>query len=192
MTEDPIARFQEEFARAEIKETIDVNAVALATCTPDGKPSVRYVLLKGADQDGFVFYTNAESRKGRELAANPHAALAFFWPTIYVQARVEGTITKVSAEESDEYFATRARDSQLGAWASQQSRLLSSREALDHAFEDYRVRFGDGPIPRPPYWGGYCLKPTRIEFWYGKPNRLHDRHVFLREGSGWREERLYP
>lgn len=192
MTLDPIARFVEEFARAQREEAFDATAVALATSSNDGHPSVRYVLLKSVTERGFVFYSNEESRKGVEMAKNPHAALAILWPKIYVQVRVEGSITKLPAAESDAYFAARDRESQIGAWASQQSRLLTSRDVLDHAVEDYRVRFGDGPVPRPPYWGGFCLTPARIEFWTGRPNRLHDRVVYLREGDSWRTERLYP
>jgi pyridoxamine 5'-phosphate oxidase len=190
---DPIARFHAEFERARSVEPNDVTAVALATATPAGVPSLRYVLLKSADARGFVFYTNRESRKGRELAQNAHAALAFLWPTVYVQVRVEGTVEQVDDAESDAYFASRPRGSQLGAWASQQSRLLSAREVLAAAVDDFDRRFPEGSaVPRPPYWGGYRLVPTRVEFWQGRESRLHERDVYLREGDGWRLQSLYP
>lgn len=190
---DPLARFHSELERARAVEPHDVTAVALATVSAHGQPSVRYVLLKEADARGFVFYTNRESRKGVELAANPHAALAFHWPTIVVQVRVEGVVERLSDAESDAYFASRLRGSQLGAWASQQSRLLSSREVLEQAVADYDRRFPEGtPVPRPPYWGGNRLVPSRVEFWQGRESRLHERDVYLREGSAWRIESLYP
>jgi len=190
---DPIARFHAELERARAVEPHDVTAVALATASAAGAPSVRYVLLKDADARGFVFYTNRESRKGRELAANTHAALAFLWPTIEVQIRVEGIVERVGDEESDAYFATRPRGSQIGAWASQQSRLLASREVLAEAVVDYDRRFPEGSaVPRPAYWGGYRLEPSRVEFWQGRESRLHERDVYLLEGGGWRIESLYP
>lgn len=192
MLADPIERFRAELELAQREEPFDATAVALATADASGRPAVRYVLLKSADVHGFVFYTNEESRKGLDMAANARAALAFFWPKRYVQVRVEGSVAKVPSAESDAYFESRARDSQIGAWASQQSRLLSSRDVLDQAVEDFRTRFGEGAIPRPPYWGGFCLKPERIEFWHGRPNRLHDRELYLLENGAWRVERLYP
>lgn len=192
MNPNPIERFQAELLLSKTEEPFDATATALATADASGRPSVRYVLLKEVEERGFVFFTNEESRKGSDMNANPRAALAFFWPKRYVQVRVEGSIAKLPAHESDAYFRTRPRDSQIGAWASQQSRLLSSRDALDQAVEDYRVRFGSDDIPRPAYWGGYCLKPERIEFWNGRPNRLHDREVYLFDGGSWRVERLYP
>jgi pyridoxamine 5'-phosphate oxidase len=189
---DPIARFHHELERARAVEPHDVTAVALATATPDGAPSVRYVLLKDADERGFVFYTNRESRKGEELGRNPRAALAFLWPTLEVQVRVEGRVELVDDAESDAYFRSRPRGSQLGAWASQQSRPLPSREALERALADLDAAYAGREIPRPPHWGGYRLVPSRIELWYGRPSRLHDREVFVRDGDGWRHERLYP
>ncbi len=190
---DPIARFHAELERARAVEAHDVTAVALATASADGAPSVRYVLLKDADARGFVFYTNRESRKGQDLVANTRAALAFLWPTIVVQVRVEGTVERVGDEECDAYFATRPRGSQIGAWASQQSRLLSSREVLTEAVVDYERRFPEGrAVPRPAYWGGYRLVPSRVEFWQGRESRLHERDVYLNEGGGWRIESLYP
>lgn len=190
---DPLARFHVEFERARALEPHDVTVVALATASADGQPSVRYVLLKEADARGFVFYTNRESRKGQELGVNARAALAFLWPTIVVQVRVEGIVERVSDAESDAYFATRPRGSQIGAWASQQSRLLSSREALEHAVVEYDRRFAEGgEVPRPAYWGGYRLVPNRVEFWQGRESRLHERDVYLREGGAWRIESLYP
>ena len=193
LVHDPIARFHAEFERARGVEPNDVTAVALATASPEGVPSLRYVLLKSADARGFVFYTNRESRKGRELAGNARAARAFLWPTVYVQVRVEGTVEQVDDAESDAYFASRPRGSQLGAWASQQSRLLSSREVLAEAVSDFDRRFPEGSVvPRPAYWGGFRLVPARVEFWQGRESRLHERDVYLREGDAWRVESLYP
>ena len=190
---DPLVRFHAEFERARGVEPHDVTVVALATVSAQGAPSVRYVLLKDADARGFVFYTNRESRKGEELAANAHAALAFLWPSIAVQVRVEGQVELVSDEESDAYFATRPRGSQIGAWASQQSRPLASRKTLEDAVVEYERRFDEpGPVPRPAHWGGYRLVPSRVEFWQGRESRLHERDVYLLDGAGWRVESIYP
>ena len=189
---DPIARFEEVFARASVSPPMDHTAMSLATSTAAGKPSVRIVLLHGLDARGFVFYTNYEGRKGGELEANPHAALCFYWPWLDEQVRVEGRVTRLSDEESDAYFASRPRGKQVGAWASKQSRPLASREVLVDRVADAEARFAGKDVPRPPYWGGYRIAPERIEFWRAGEFRLHDREVYLREGDGWKIERLYP
>lgn len=201
-SDDPIRTFQELLARAERSEP-EPTAMAVATADAAGRPAVRMLLLKGADDDGFVFYSNYESRKGRELDQNPRAALCFFWKSLEVQVRVEGPVERVSAAESDTYFATRPRGSRLGAWASQQSRPLASRAALEDRLKELEATYGGddsaGPVPRPPHWGGYRLRPERIEFWFGHPFRLHDRFVFTRgepphtgDAPRWRMERLSP
>lgn len=193
---DPFARFAAWMAEATESEPNDPNAVCLATCTPEGRPSARMVLLKGVDPRGFVFYTNLESRKGRELAANPHAALCFHWKTLARSVRVEGPVEPVGTEEADAYYASRARGSRIGAWASRQSRPLEGRWALEKAVAEYTLKFGLGEIPRPEFWSGFRLLPERIEFWRDMPFRLHDRQVFHREGpaehGSWRVEALYP
>lgn len=189
---DPYALFAEWLAEAEKSEPNDPNALCLATSTPEGRPSARMVLLKGQDERGFVFYTNLESRKGQELAANPFAALCFHWKSLRRSIRVEGRVESVTDGEADAYYATRARGSRIGAWASRQSRPLEGRWALEKAVADYTLKFGVGAIPRPPFWSGFRLLPDRIEFWRDMPFRLHERRVFLAEGGGWREEALYP
>ncbi|MEE8138315.1 MAG: pyridoxamine 5'-phosphate oxidase [Thermoanaerobaculia bacterium] len=191
-TPDPIARFQSVFERAKKSEPADPTNVTLATADAEGRPSARMVLLKQVDQRGFVFYTNRESRKALELAANPHAALCFYWPSINQQVRVEGPVEPVSDEEADAYFATRTRGSQLGAWASHQSRPLESRIALVGGYLKYKARFAGRPVPRPPYWGGYRLIPEQIEFWQHQRSRLHDRTLYTRTDAGWNAQRLYP
>ncbi len=188
---DPIALFHEWFALAEKDELNDPNAMALATATRDGRPSVRMVLLKHLDARGFTFYTNVESQKGEELTANPHAALCFHWKSERRQVRVEGTVEAVSAADSDEYFHSRSRRSQIGALASQQSRPLASREELEAKATELAARY-PGEIPRPEYWRGFRVVPQRIEFWQDGPFRLHDRIVFTRSASGWGKVRLYP
>jgi pyridoxamine 5'-phosphate oxidase len=192
MTEDPYALFADWMAEAARSEPNDPNAMCLATTTPEGRPSARMVLLKGHDARGFVFYTNLESRKGGELAANPFAALCFHWKTLTRSVRVEGRVEPVTAEEADAYYASRSRGSRIGAWASRQSRPLEGRWALEKAVAEYTMKFGVGEIPRPPFWSGFRLLPERIEFWRDMPFRLHERRVFVASENGWRTEALYP
>ncbi len=188
---DPLAIFQTWLAAARASEPNDPTAMALATATPDGHPSVRMVLLKRADERGFVFYTNDQSRKGRELRGNPRAALCLYWASLDRQVRIEGPVVDVSSAEADEYFHSRARSSQIGAWASEQSRPLDSRATLEERTHSYEWTY-PGEIPRPPYWLGFLLQPQVIEFWHNRPSRLHDRVVFTRSASGWSRQRLYP
>ena len=192
MATDPHLLFDEWFALARASEPNDPDAMALATADAAGRPSVRMVLLKGHDQRGFVFYTNGDSRKGGELEANPHAALALHWKSLRRQVRIEGPVEPVSAAEADAYFASRSPDSQLGAWASEQSRPLPSRETFERRFEDMRARFEGRAVPRPPRWSGFRVVPERIEFWSDRPHRLHERRLFTRSGEGWTEGLLYP
>lgn len=188
---DPIALFQRWLKDAEGGELNDPSAVALATSTLDGIPSVRMVLMKGADNDGFRFYTNVDSQKGTELGENPRAAMCFHWKSLRRQVRVSGTVTELPAGDVDEYFHSRSRLSQLGAAASQQSRVLASREVLESRVTELEVKF-PGEIPRPEYWRGYLLRPERVEFWKDGAGRLHDRFLFSRNGDAWRKERLFP
>ena len=190
--QDPIGRFQESLSRAAAASSFDATAAALATVDARGQPSARIVLVKFVDARGFAFFTNRESRKGRELSANPRAALCFHWPAIGEQVRVEGEVTLLGDGESDAYFATRPRESQVGAWASRQSMPLESRAALEAAARATEERFAGREVPRPPFWGGYVLRPERIEFWKSAEGRLHHRTVFERAGEGWRESLLNP
>ena len=192
MTTDPHKLFSDWMSEAEASEPNDPDAMALATADAEGRPSVRMVLLKGHDAQGFLFHTNFESRKGAELAANPHAALLFHWKTLRRQVRIEGRVERASAEDSDRYFATRPRERQLGAWASEQSRPLDSREAFEARLAEVQRRYEGREVPRPQYWGGFRLIPERIEFWLDREHRLHERRLFVREGEVWREGLLYP
>ena len=192
MLDDPLALFDAWFAAAKAAEPSDAEAMALATASPAGSPSVRMVLMKGHGERGFDFYTNEESAKGRQLADNPQAALLFHWKSLRRQVRIEGTVERIGPGDADVYFATRSRDSQLGAWASDQSRALESRALFERRYEDVQQRFEGEQVPRPPHWGGYRLKPERIEFWLDRPHRLHERRLFTRSASGWDEGLLYP
>jgi pyridoxamine 5'-phosphate oxidase len=190
--EDPLALFRLWYAAAERAGIYLPEAMALGTATPDGLPAVRIVLLKGFDERGFTFFTSYESRKGIELRANPRAALTFHWAVLERQVRIEGTVTRLSEEESLAYFRSRPRGSRIGAWASRQSEGLETREVLEQRVREHTARFRDQDVPLPPFWGGYRVAPARIEFWQGRVNRLHDRLRFERSGDGWTSVRLYP
>ena len=191
--DDPIGKFRSWLEEAARSELGDATAMTLATADETGRPSARMVLLKEADADGFVFYTNAESRKGRELDANPRASLVFHWKSLRRQILIDGRVRKVPNAEADAYFATRPRGSQIGAWASDQSRVLEGRFELEKRVAKFAARFGAGGVPRPPHWTGYRLAPDRIEFWRDKPFRLHERIVYTRaDAGGWKIGRLYP
>ncbi len=189
---DPYAQFARWFAEAQASELNDPNAMTLASCTADGRPSARIVLMKDYDSRGFVFYTNKHSRKGAELNANRHAALLFHWKSLQRQVRVEGTVEDVTDAEADAYYATRARVSRLGAWASEQSRPLNARQDLEQRVAEMEARYPGEAIPRPPHWSGYRVVPRSIEFWQDMPFRLHDRLVYTRSDDGWVTGRLYP
>ena len=188
----PLELFQSWLAEATESEPNDPTAMTVATADADGMPSARMVLLKDADERGFVFYTNTESQKGCELDENPRAALVFHWKTLRRQVRVSGAVERTSDAEADAYFASRARGSQIGAWASQQSQPVESRDVLEAQVAALEAQYDDIDIPRPPYWSGFLVVPDRIEFWTDRRDRLHDRQVFLRDGANWREERLQP
>ncbi|MEY4268849.1 MAG: hypothetical protein RLZZ58_65 [Pseudomonadota bacterium] len=197
MPDDPFALFDQWFAEARAGEPNDPNAMALATVDAAGQPSLRMVLLKGHGGDaegvgGFIFYTNLESRKGRELAGNPHVALLFHWKSLRRQVRIEGPVQRVSDATADAYFATRSRDSQLGAWASDQSRPLSDRATFEARFEAMKARFAGQDVPRPPHWSGHIVVAQRIEFWQDRAHRLHERWLYVRSGDAWTAAMLYP
>jgi pyridoxamine 5'-phosphate oxidase len=192
MATDPINLFDQWFAEARAAEVNDPEAMALATANESGRPSVRMVLLKDHGAGGFTFYTNAHSAKGEQLAANPRAALLFHWKSLRRQVRVEGLVESVGEAEADAYFATRARDSQLGAWASDQSRPLDARATFERRVDEAAQRFDGQAVPRPPHWRGYRVVPERMEFWSDRPHRLHERRLFIRDDAGWREGLLYP
>jgi pyridoxamine 5'-phosphate oxidase len=192
MATDPFQLFDDWFADARASEPNDPEAMALATAGADGQPHVRMVLLKGRGPEGFVFYTNEQSAKGDQLRESGRAALLFHWKSLRRQVRIEGAVEHVPGAEADAYFATRGRDSQLGAWASDQSRPLDERGTFERRFDEVKARFEGQDVPRPPHWGGYRVVPDRIEFWSDRPHRLHERRLFTREDGGWSEGLLYP
>ena len=189
---NPIVQFAKWFEEAVGAQVIDPNAMAMCSATKEGKPSARILLLRNISEDGFVFYSNNNSRKGSEIEENPNCALLFFWPELERQIRIEGVVQKQTAEESDAYFNSRPHESKIGAWTSEQSKVISSREILNEKYEALHKKYPGENVPRPPYWGGYVLKPVSIEFWQGRPNRLHDRILFTKENGNWKIERLSP
>jgi pyridoxamine 5'-phosphate oxidase len=193
--QNPLSRFKRLFAQAEALDRSvlpEPNAMSLATVGMNGTPSVRIVLMKGVDEDGFVFYTNLDGRKGRDLRTHAVAAICFYWPTLEVQVRAEGPVTQLSDEEADEYFATRPRISQIGAWASIQSQPIEQADDLVNRVAEFEAKFAGQPVPRPPFWSGFRLQPEQIEFWKNKPGRLHERHLYSKSGDNWTMETLYP
>lgn len=192
VSHDPMVEFARWFAEAQEAQVPEPNAMTLASATPDGAPSARIVLLKAFDERGFVFFTDYRSRKGGELEANPRAALVFYWWELERQVRISGRVSRTSLEESDAYFRTRPLGSRLGAWVSHQSRAIPSRRVLEEDLREVEQRFADGDVPLPSHWGGYRVEPDEIEFWQGRPNRLHDRIRYTRRDTGWKIERLSP
>ncbi len=189
---DPVLQFEKWFKEAVDAHVNEPNAMTVSTATKEGKPSSRILLLRNFDENGFIFYTNYTSRKGIEIMNNPNCSLLFFWPELERQVRIEGVLQKQTAAESDLYFQTRPRGSKLGAWTSEQSKIIKSRDVLDQEYEKLSVKYPGEDIPRPPYWGGFVLKPVSIEFWQGRPSRLHDRILYTRGNSNWKIERLAP
>jgi pyridoxamine 5'-phosphate oxidase len=189
---DPFERFGAVSAEARQADPAGWDAMCVSTIGADGRPHGRFVLLKGFDRDGFVFYTNLDSRKSAELRANPVAAITFYWPAIQQQIRIEGAVTAVTDAEADAYFASRPRGSQIGAWASKQSAPLDDRQTLEDRVAEFERKFEGAPVPRPPNWSGWRVTPDLVEFWIGQPSRLHDRFRYRRSGSAWSCERLYP
>jgi pyridoxamine 5'-phosphate oxidase len=189
---DPVAQFRAWFAQALAAGLAEPNAMTLATCTPDGRPSARVVLLKALDERGFAFFTSYDGRKARELAANPRASLVFYWAELERQVRVEGGVERTSEADSDAYFESRPRGSQLGAWSSEQSRVVANRAVLEERVVELEAKYANGPVPRPPFWGGFRVRPEAVEFWQGRSSRLHDRLRYRRDGTRWVIERLCP